>query len=73
LNINSFFQPVEELIYYPQIEQAINGKHRIAIFILDSYPDDRLKDLSSVELSLLRDGFNRVINGPVIYYLRINE
>jgi hypothetical protein len=73
MNINSFFQPVDELVYYPKIEQVINGKQRTAIFIVDSYPGDRSKDLSSVEFSLIRDGFKRVKMEPIIYYLRIKE
>ena len=73
MNINSFFQPVDELAYYPKIKQVVNGKHRTAVFIVDSYPGDRSKDVSSVESSLIRDGFKRVNMEPIIYYLRIKE
>ena len=73
LNINSFFQPVEKMVYYPKIEQVINGKINTAIFIVDSYPGDGFKELSFLELSLMKNGFHRVSKGPVFYYLRINE
>jgi len=52
---------------------VVNGKHRTAVFIVDSYPGDRSKDVSSVESSLIRDGFKRVNMEPIIYYLRIKE
>ncbi len=69
-NINSFYQPVDELVYYPKIEQVIKGKYRTAIFIMDSYPGNSFRDLSVVEQSLINDGFNLVDNGPIKYFFK---
>lgn len=73
LNINSFFQPVDELDYYPKIEQVISEKPRTAIFILDSYPGESFNELSSLEVSLVKDGFHNISKGDVFYYLRIKK
>ncbi len=71
MNINSFFQPVEELIYYPQIEQQIRGHDRVAIFVIEAYPGNEASVVYPLEEKLLNDGFEKLVKGSFDYYLRI--
>jgi len=73
LNINSFFQPVEELIYYPQIDQKIQGHDRVAIFIIGSYPGNEAPVKSPLEEKLLSDGFKKMKSVSFDYYLKIRN
>jgi len=73
LNINSFFQPVEELIYYPQIEQKIQGHDRVAIFIIGSYPGNEAPVMSPLEEKLLSDGFKKMKSESFDNYLKIKN
>jgi len=71
LNINSFFQPIDELVYYPKIEQIINKKQRVAIFIIQSYPGNETRMQHIVGDELLNDGFKKIKTESFDYYLRI--
>ncbi len=73
MNINSFFQPVEELMYYSQIEQKLQDHDRAAIFIIDSYPVNDATGGHSLEEKLLNEGFEKLIKAPVHYYLKIKN
>lgn len=71
LNINSFFQPVEELVYYPYIDQKNHDYDRVAIFVMESYPGNEVPYKFPFEEKLLSDGFEKIIKGSVNYYQRI--
>jgi len=73
LNINSFFQPLDELGYYPKIEQIINKKQKVAIFLIDSYPGKVARKQTPLEVALIKDGFDRIEKGSLVYYLKFKN
>lgn len=70
MNINSFFQPVDELMYNSQIKKIISNKKRIAIFIVDSYPGEISRKISALQIFLLNEGFKKVDDKQLVYYLK---
>lgn len=73
MNINSFFQPIDDFDYYSKFEHVLNIKNSTAIFIVDSYPGKFSQTTSQLNVFLLSIGFKRVDAGQAIYYLRIIE
>ncbi len=73
LNIASFFQPVDELIYYTEIKEKIVNNGRVAIFIVDSYPHQQKLKQHKLEKKLLEDGFKKTVEGSLTYFIRINN
>jgi hypothetical protein len=73
LNINSFFQPLDDLVYYPKIEQIINKKQRVVVFLIDSYPGNVARKQTPLEVALIKDGFDRIVKGSLVYYLKLKN
>lgn len=71
LNINSFFQPVQDLIYYPKMMQAIKQKKRVAIFLVDSYPENIKKEETFFDIKLIENGFEKITKGKIEYFVRL--
>lgn len=71
LNIASFFQPIDELIYYSEIEKKINIKEPVAIFMVDTYPGPKTNSkVSLVGEKLLEAGFKKIDMGSFFYFFR---
>lgn len=71
LNINAFRQPVDTLLFLPNIEKALLKKDKSALFLVKSYPDHKSKeDVSLLEEELLKRGFEKIEQNSLIYYLR---
>jgi len=71
LNIKSFRQPVDTLIFLPEIEKELLKKDKIALFLVTSYPETKSKNnLSLLEVELVKRGFEKVEQNSIIYYLR---
>lgn len=68
LHINSFYQPTDDPIYYPQIERIIGDKQRVAIFIVGSYQDNNEKEQYFLEKALIESGFSRRRMGSISFY-----
>lgn len=62
LGIASFFQPVDDPIYFPQIKKELRAQKgkSIALFIVDSYPRTNDLDRSLFEEMLLKLNFFRM-------------
>lgn len=73
MNINSFFQPVEELMYNSEIKKNISHKNSTAIFIVDSYPSEISTKPTPLENFLLDLGFKKTSAGKIKYYLRVTN
>lgn len=71
LNIKSFRQPLDTLIFLPEIEKVIFKKDKIALFLVTSYPETKSKNnLSLLEVELIKRDFEKVEQDSLIYYLR---
>ncbi len=69
LSIRSFYQPIDELHYLPQIENKALAAEHVALFIVDSYPEENTSnDNSPLEREILKRGFEKVENSPIKYY-----
>lgn len=71
LNINSFYQPLDTLLFLPNIEKALLKKDNSALFLVKSYPENKSKeDVNLLEIELLNRGFEKIEQNSLIYYLR---
>lgn len=71
LSIKSFRQPVDTLLFLPDIEKALLEEDKTALFLVKSYPEQKLKeDISLLEEELLKIGFEIRKQNSLIYYLR---
>ncbi|UJH91037.1 hypothetical protein LZ575_20610 [Antarcticibacterium sp. 1MA-6-2] len=69
LGIDSFFQPVETLQFISQIERKISGKEKIAIFVVNLYPEKRaIYEITPLENELQNLGLERVVDEAMIFY-----
>lgn len=73
LNISSFFQPVDDLGFFKEIENALQGKDDIAVFIVNSYPENSPSSVSLLEEELINIGFQIVEDDLLKYYLRTSK
>lgn len=69
INISSFFQPVDEITFFPEIKEVLRGKNRVAVFIVDSYPERESSRTSFMEQEIIRNGLKKEEDGSVKYYL----
>ena len=70
MNIDFFFQPVDDIIYYSQLEKKLEGSERVAIFIIQSYPGNETGMQHILGEELLKDGFKKIKTESYDYYLR---
>jgi len=61
------------LVYYPKIEQIINKKQRVVVFLIDSYPGNVARKQTPLEVALIKDGFDRIVKGSLVYYLKLKN
>lgn len=59
LGISSFIQPVNELSFISEIEEVMKTEDEFAIFLIGSYPELEIKDLTLMEKELLVKGFKK--------------
>lgn len=71
LNINSFYQPIDDLVFYPQIERVLGDKQRVAFFIVDSYQDNIEREQYFLEKALIESGYSRRRMGSILFYQKI--
>lgn len=70
LYLSSFFQPVNDLVFFDEIEKVLCGKESVALFVVNSYPENSTSPLSLLELEVINNGFEKVEDGKVRFYLR---
>lgn len=70
LNINSFYQPLEDMTYYPHIKKVINDNENAAIILVGSYPEIDSNAHSVLETRLVTDGLKKIETKFIIYYLK---
>lgn len=66
----SFQQSIDDLPGKVKIIKKLQGKDKLAIFVVNSYPDQNPLSLRALENDLEKLGFSKVEEGPVKYYLR---
>ena len=71
LNIKSFRQPVDTLIFFKEIDNTISKDDPSALFLINSYPESITDGyLSLFEKELIKSGFQRIEENSIIYYLK---
>ncbi len=73
MNIDFFFQPIDDLIYYSHLKKKLEGRERVAIFIIQSYPGNETRMQHIVGEELLNDGFKKIKTESFDYYLKIKN
>ncbi|QCY68639.1 hypothetical protein FHG64_04085 [Antarcticibacterium flavum] len=71
LDLSSFFQPVDDLVFFDEIEKVLQGKESVAVFVVNSYPENSPSPLSLFELAMIKNGFEKVEDESIRYYFRI--
>src|SRR5690606_34767258 len=71
LDIKAIDQPLNDLIFFPKIEEKISGKKAVAVFFVPSYPEsiDNNED-NAVETELLKGGFEKSEEGSFTLLLK---
>lgn len=71
LDLQSFYQPIDDLRFFSDIEEKISSRGSTAIFVIDDYPErDSNKNTSLLEDELQDLGFRKSEKGEVVYYLK---
>ncbi len=73
LDIVSFFQPVDRPEFFKNIDKAFQGQHKVAVFVINSYPMTSALSQSLLEQFLISMGFDKVQKGSVEYFLKISN
>ena len=67
--VNSFYQPTNDPAVLEDIQKNLKGEVKIALFVIDSYPENE-QPLEKVFQNFLQNyNFQKVKDGPVTYYL----
>ena len=67
VGVASFFQPVEDITFLPQILDSVSSGQKSVIFLVPSYPEkNRAEMVSLLERELLKKGFVREPNNSAI-------
>lgn len=73
LNIASFFQPIDNLMYFSKIDEKIKNKEQVAIFMVDSYPGNQTGSQPNViGEKLIQEGFKKIEMASFSYFLKSN-
>ena len=70
LNISSFFQPVDDPDFFREFSEDLKYKDKIAVFIVNSYPENSPAPVSLLEMEIMNAGFKKVEDESLRYYLR---
>ena len=71
MNIKSFRQPVDTLLFLPEIENVLEGNNKSALFLIPSYPElEFTQGVSLMELELLKRGYEKIEKKSLIFYLK---
>ncbi len=70
LEIKAIDQPLENLIFFPQIEEKIRDKRKVAVFLIPSYPGSPENIENAVEAKLIKRGFKKSQEGSVNFLLK---
>jgi hypothetical protein len=71
LDLSSFFQPVDDPVFFAEVEKVLQGKESVAVFIINSYPENLSSSLSLFELELITNGFEKIEDGKVKFYQKL--
>lgn len=70
LGIKAIDQPLENLIFFPQIEEKIRDKEKVAVFLIPSYPGSPENIENAVEAKLIESGFKKSQEGSLNFLLK---
>lgn len=70
LEIKAIDQPLENLIFFPKIEEKIRDKGKVAVFLIPSYPGSTENIENAVETKLIKSGFKKSRDGSVDFFLK---
>jgi len=73
LNITSFFQPVDNQNFFRDFSEDFSDRDKVAVFVVNSYPENLPSELSLVEMKLMNKGFIKVEDNSLKYYLRTSK
>ncbi|GHA30055.1 hypothetical protein GCM10007103_09180 [Salinimicrobium marinum] len=71
--IKAFNQPMEDLIFLPCIEDKVIDKTKVAVFLMNSYPESTESIENVVEKELIKKGFKKSQKGSVEFLLKIED
>lgn len=57
--------------FFQEIEKGLKGHSKVAIFIINSYPETPASPVSLLEQLLIRRRFDKVQEGSLQYYLKV--
>jgi len=73
LEIKAFNQPVQNLLFLPEIEDKITDEPKVAVFLIHSYPESTVDIENVVEMELIKKGFKRSKKGIVEFLLKTED
>lgn len=71
--IKAFTQPVENLVFLPQIEDKVMDRPNVAIFLIDTYPEDSGNTENFVEMELMKKGFKKAKEGSIEFLIKLEN